>query len=143
MLRQIILWGLMGMLAQSCTSEQKPPAKPATAVHKGPNSDTAKPTSGSVSLPSLPNAKAITVTIRKPKPEFLSPEEKKALNQEVKMHEKPLKSAIEDYGRNLDNVEKKRFLENELRENSSAYKEKVLSLVKDELKRTHEIKSKH
>ena len=45
-----------------------------------------------------------------------------------------MQEILQQYDQNLDNPEKRKELEARLRQESTAYKEKVLSLVKDGLK---------
>ena len=92
---------------------------------------TAKPIGKEVSLPS---ETPITISVAKPAEQEMSPEERDRLGAEKDKMESSMQEILQQYDQNLDNPEKRKELEARLRQESTAYKEKVLSLVKDGLK---------
>jgi len=75
-----------------------------------------------------------TITIVNPNAGKLSPDDRLRLEQEKNKIETSIGDIVKEYDKNLDNPEKRQQLETEMREKSAGYKEKVLSLVKDQLK---------
>ena len=82
----------------------------------------------------MPSETPITISVAKPAEQEMSPEERDRLGAEKDKMESSMQEILQQYDQNLDNPEKRKELEARLRQESTAYKEKVLSLVKDGLK---------
>lgn len=92
---------------------------------------TAKPLTKEIALPI---ETPITISVAKPAEQEMSSEERDRLGVEKDKIEASMQEILQQYDQNLDDPEKRKELEARLRQESAAYKEKVLSLVKDGLK---------
>jgi len=124
---------LLAAVLSACTPSDEPSVK-AKAVAENPKPTMPKEAKAVAAAHApAPVAQTITIQINNPQPAF-SEEDKARLEQDVETLAVPLKEVIEEYDRNLDNPEQKRRLEGKMQAGVDAYNQKVLSLIKEELK---------
>jgi hypothetical protein len=127
-----ILTVLLAAVLSACSPSTDEPSLKAKVAAESPKPSMPKKVNAVPPTPA-PVAKTITIQIHNPEPAH-SEEDKIRLKQEVEALERPLKEVIEEYDRNLDNPEQKHRLELKMQAGVDAYNQKVLSLVKEELK---------
>jgi len=124
---------LLTAVLSACSPSDEPSVK-AKAVAENPKPTMPKEAKAVTAAHApAPAAQTITIQINNPQPAF-SEEDKARLKQDVETLAVPLKEVIEEYDRNLDNPEQKRRLEGKMQAGVDAYNQKVLSLIKEELK---------
>jgi hypothetical protein len=124
---------LLAAALSACSPSEEPGVKAKAVVENAKPATPKEAKAVPVAHTPAPAAKAITIQINNPQPAF-SEADQARLKQEVGELEAPMKEVIEEYDRNLDNPKEKHRLESKMRKDMDAYNQKVLSLVKEELK---------